>query len=213
MPGRDSLTIRRRLAAFVVIGGVVVAGCSGSDDVTGVDEPTDGVAGETFDPALDDGPRLIDPDSEGDETPTTATPTDPADDRVAATPEDGALLRELLEHATDPVTGTPVSELELTSSELPERWSRNSRGAEVRLDEAALLACANDQFAWVELESDAPDAASDWLAVAAARARQSKVDAVASRANDLAAAWKDPVANRRVVDEFLALCLERGFEV
>ncbi|NLA35766.1 MAG: hypothetical protein GX868_08755 [Actinobacteria bacterium] len=150
--------------------------------------------------------------------PTTAAPTDPSADAIdaAATnaePGDRTALERVLVGAVDPVTGVPLADLEPLAVALPERWTRNSRGAELRLDDAALLACANNQFAWVDLRARNIESAAAWLGVAAVRADQSLVAEIKASAAALAAAALDAGSGQAIVEEFLTVCTERGFEV
>ena len=202
----------RLFGSIALVGSLVVAGaCSSDDGADGDDTSTTTVADVNL-PAMETDPVEGD-DGTAEPTPTTDAPTDPSVDAVteAAATEQTA-LDAVKSSAVDPVTGTPVTELELVAAGLPATWSRNSLGVEIRLDEAALLACANNQFAWVDLQSSNAEAASGWLAVAAVRADQSEVAPVKAVANELATASQNPTG-AAIVDSFLSLCTERGFQV
>lgn len=202
----------RLVGSIALVGSLVIAGACSSDDSADSDEaPTSTVADVNL-PAMETDPVEGD-DGTAEPTPTTEAATDPSVDAVADdTATDRTALDAVKSTAVDPVTGTPVTELELVAAGLPETWSRNSLGVEIRLDEAALLACANNQFAWVELQSSNAEAASGWLAVAAVRADQSEVAPVKAVANELATASQNP-AGAAIVDSFLTMCTERGFQV
>lgn len=113
--------------------------------------------------------------------------------------------------APAPTDAPPPTALEPVSSGLPEVLSENSRGEKIRLDETALLACANNQIAWVALQQDDVAEADRVLAIAAERARTSAVPEISSAADALLAASE---GDRRAgtVDDFLEVCVERGFE-
>lgn len=112
----------------------------------------------------------------------------------------------------DPAPGVAAdAPLAPAESGLPAGSPTNSRGAAITLDETALLACANNQFAWVFLrQGDRPRAEAS-LTVAAARAEASAIAEIASQAVQLrtAATATEPGAT---VDAFLDLCTQRGFE-
>lgn len=213
----DRAPARRLAVAALAASLLLVGGCADEDPAEGEASSSASVADEAT-PALDaieESPEVAEGESPASPAaPTTAPSTDPSADAIAgAAAGDRAALEQVLGVAADPVTGVPLAELEPLADALPTSWTRNSRGVEVRLDEAALLACANNQFAWVDLRSQNADGAAAWLGVAAVRADQSLVAEVMSAANALAAASLDPGSAQAVVDEFLAVCTERGFEV
>lgn len=113
--------------------------------------------------------------------------------------------------APAPVRALPAVSLRPAGSGLPEELSRNSRREPIALDETALLACAKNQIAFVELQRSDPEAAARELAAAAQRAAASAVPEVREAAASLetAATAADPSAT---VLAFLGTCTARGFE-
>jgi hypothetical protein len=106
---------------------------------------------------------------------------------------------------------TPVIEqLSPAASGLPEVLATNSHDVPIALDETALLACANNQIAWVDLQRGDEQSAANYLSIAATRAAASAVQEVAAQASALESATRS--FDRAVVDGFLSLCTERGFE-
>ncbi|MDH4148687.1 MAG: hypothetical protein OEY23_26335 [Acidimicrobiia bacterium] len=96
---------------------------------------------------------------------------------------------------------------------MPDTPFVNERGERIGLDETALLACANNQFAWVALLQGNRDTADPELATAATRAAASLVPEVAALAPELrAAAARGDDEARATAQRFLDLCRERGFE-
>lgn len=162
---------------------VAASGCSDDAPERGADT----TAAATSSTAVDSGAETAD----------GATTTVAAASETTAAPAEDAAPR--------PTTLEPVS------SGLPEVLSENSRGEKIRLDETALLACANNQIAWVALQQDDVAEAERVLAIAAERARTSAVPEISSAADALAAAAE---GERRTatVDDFLEVCVERGFE-
>jgi hypothetical protein len=106
--------------------------------------------------------------------------------------------------------GPVVEELPPAKVGLPAVLPKNEAGAAIALDETALLACANTQFAAVALAQSQPEVAAAEFARAAARAQQSAVVEVAAAAPTLAAAMAagNPA---QVSAGFLDLCRGRGF--
>lgn len=143
---------------------------------------------------------------------STTTAAEPSTTTAGASAATSTPVAPATGDAPEP-TAAPGSSTSLlpASSGLPEVLSVNSRGEKVRLDETALLACANNQIAWVSLQTDDVAEADRVLAIAAARAEASAVPEVSGRAADLVAASE---GRRRAatVDDFLELCVERGFE-
>ena len=211
-------TTRRSVTALLVTVGVLVSGaCSGNEadgdrsaDVSGATVPDENR------PALepsDEADTGADTGADDAESSTvTAAPSDPAIDAVddSAVGERGA-LEEVVSSATDPVTGNSVSDLEAVTSGLPETWDRNSSGAEIRLDEAAQLACANAQIGLVRLGELSADAATGHLAVAAVRADQSAVAEIHTSANGLALAALNH-SEAGAAEAFVQICVDRGYE-
>ena len=113
--------------------------------------------------------------------------------------------------STTVAPSSPSTSLLKAASGLGEVLAKNSQGDDIRLDETALLACAQNQIAWVELQRDAPAAAAEALGIAAERAKASSVADVSDSAGALssAASNKSP---QRTVDTFLKLCTDHGFE-
>lgn len=90
---------------------------------------------------------------------------------------------------------------------------RTYNGGPINLDETALLACAKAQIALVELKEGSPTIAAEQLDLAAARANESSVKAIASQADALAKAAGSPAADATTtVDSFVKLCASKGFE-
>ena len=214
---------RQRVAAFasvvVVAVTVLIGGCA-NDDTAQNGPSTQGTVVDENAPALatsgagDAGDGVGSGAAANDGVATTAPATDPSLDAIDDESRgDRSVIERVLADASDPVTGVPLAD------GLPASWTTNSRGVEVRLDEAALLACANNQFAWVDLRSQNVEGAAAWLGVAAVRADQSHVAAVNAAAVPLATASLEIGAvgttaeTRAIVEEFLASCVERGFEV
>ena len=106
---------------------------------------------------------------------------------------------------------TATTALLPASTGLPPVLSKNSQGVDIKLDETALLACAQNQIAWVALQSGSADEASAALDIAAQRAAASAVPEVKSSATTLREASTSS-SPRAEVDRFLAFCVASGFE-
>jgi hypothetical protein len=88
---------------------------------------------------------------------------------------------------------------------------KNGADEPVTLDETALLACASAQFAWVAMQAGNDGEVDTDLGVAAIRAGESSVRAVATQSEPLARAVdiSNPLP---VIEKFLELCTDNGFE-
>ena len=127
-----------------------------------------------------------------------------------ATTDSAAETVETVAPEGDDTAKSPTSLLPAKSG-VPENPANNSKGEPITLDETALLACAQNQFAWVELKQGATKAASTSLAVAAERAGASAVPEIKQSAATLRTAASSGSPGTEV-DRFLALCVDRGFE-
>ena len=112
---------------------------------------------------------------------------------------------------TSTVRSPTTTSLRPASAGLPEVRSLNSRHEPIELDETALLACANNQIAFVSLQRSDTATATRELVAASLRAKDSDVGDVSAASNGLmvAATSADPSPT---VLAFLGLCTDHGFE-
>lgn len=189
----------RRVATLAVALATVAlaAGCS-DDDPTGSTASADRSTATVADASSTSVP------AEGDDPAAPDATTDATSDATADAPEPP------IDPSPPQPPGASTSLLE-ASSGLPDELIENSRGEKIRLDETALLACANNQMAWVALRTGDGAEAARVLGIAAQRAEASAVAEVKAAAAELGAAAEGQ-RRRAVVDDFLELCVDRGFE-
>lgn len=197
-------SVRLSVAATIVALCLGATACSDDADDASADRSTTTEAGVTTSGAdagaESDGAPVTDPGA-----PDTTDPAAPADGDASPTTDAPRTTAKPAGSA-----GATTSLLPAASG-LPEVLTKNSQGQDIALDETALLACAQNQIAWVALEQESPAEAADALRIASDRAADSAVDEVKAASAGLDAA-ADGTERRATVDDFLALCVARGFE-
>jgi len=131
-----------------------------------------------------------------------ATPTPVNPDAVVA---GVAATAETVPVDTDPNDLTPAD------VGVPDEPALNTLDEPITLDETGVLACANNQVAWVAQQEGQGDVVVDKLELAAERAEISAVASVRSSTKSLRAAAKSSTPMPEI-ERFLKVCTDRGFE-
>lgn len=198
---------RPTLMAVLVIGCVAgMSGCGAKAPSNAEAAAAATVAENATIPAKVD-PNQVTPGQAGPPT-TPTTLDDEAGTGVDPGPQPTAPVAAVAVEAEE--GGPVVEELAPARVGLPPVLEKNEAGTGIALDETALLACANNQFAWVALQQSQNEGAATEFGRAAARAQASAVPEVLAQAPVLqgAMASGDPLA---VATGFLELCKARGF--